>query len=77
MRGDLLTVVLFLPRKTENEMPILQAASIALVALVFPLLTAAQVRPQFEVAAIKPADDTLSGDFVLGVNARGSHAKHA
>ena len=53
-------------------MSILRAASIALVVFVFPFLVAAQVRPQFEVAAIKPAADALSGDFVLGLNARGS-----
>ena len=53
-------------------MSILRAASIALVVLVFPFLVAAQVRPQFEVAAIRPAADALSGDFVLGLNAKGS-----
>lgn len=51
-------------------MSTLRAAGIALV--VFPFLVAAQVRPQFEVAAIKPAPVELSGDFVLGLNARGS-----
>jgi len=54
------------------NMSILRAASIALVVFVFPFLVAAQVRPQFEVAAIKPAADDLSGDFVLGLNAKGS-----
>ena len=53
-------------------MSILRPASIALVALVVPFIVAAQVRPQFEVAAIRPAADALSGDFVLGLNAKGS-----
>jgi uncharacterized protein (TIGR03435 family) len=53
-------------------MSILRAASIALVVFVFPFLVAAQVRAQFEVAAIKPAADALSADFVLGLNAKGS-----
>ena len=50
----------------------LRAASIALVVFLVPFLVAAQVRPQFEVAAIKPAAVELSGDFVLGLNAKGS-----
>ena len=50
----------------------LRAASLALVVSLFPFLVAAQVRPQFEVAAIKPAAPELSGDFVLGLNAKGS-----
>src|SRR5688572_21494214 len=53
-------------------MSILRPASIALVALVVPFIVAAQVRPQFEVAAFRPAADALSGDFVLGLNAKGS-----
>jgi len=70
-RDDLLTGVPFLP--TENaEMSFLRAASIAIVAFGFPFLTAAQVRPHFEVAAIKPAAPDLSGDFTLGMNVRGS-----
>jgi uncharacterized protein (TIGR03435 family) len=53
-------------------MSVLRAASIALVVFVLPFLVAAQVRPQFEVAAIRPAADALSGEFVLGLNAKGS-----
>jgi uncharacterized protein (TIGR03435 family) len=53
-------------------MPILRAVSIALAVFVCPFVGAAQVRPQFEVVAIKPAADALSGDFVLGLNAKGS-----
>ena len=49
-----------------------RAAIVTLVVFVCPLLGAAQVRPQFEVAAIKPAAEALSGDFVLGLNARGA-----
>ena len=53
-------------------MSILRAPSITLVVFVLPFLVAAQSRPQFEVAAIKPAAVELSGDFVLGLNAKGS-----
>jgi len=53
-------------------MSILRAGGIALVMFVFPLVGAAQVRPQFEVTAIKPAAPELSGDFVLGLNAAGA-----
>ena len=53
-------------------MSILRTAGIALVLCACPLLLAGQVRPQFEVAAIKPAAPDLSGDFVLGLNARGA-----
>ena len=59
----------------KADMSILRAASIALVLFVFPFLGAAQVRPQFEVAAIKPAAAELSGDFVLGLNAKGSQVR--
>jgi len=49
-----------------------RAATIAIVVFVSPFLTTAQVRPQFEVAAIKPAAADLSGDFTLGLNANGA-----
>lgn len=50
----------------------LRVASVALVLFVLPFLVAAQARPQFEVAAIRPAAAELSGEFVLGLNAKGS-----
>jgi uncharacterized protein (TIGR03435 family) len=60
-------------RESEGtDMSSLRAVGIALVVFVFPILVAAQVRPQFEVTAIKPAAPELSGDFVLGLNTRGS-----
>ncbi len=52
-------------------MSLLRAASIAVSLVVLPFLLSAQVRPQFEVAAIKPAGD-LTGDIVLGLNAGSS-----
>jgi uncharacterized protein (TIGR03435 family) len=52
-------------------MSILRSASLIIVLLIFPLLLGAQVRPQFEVAAIKPAGD-LTGNIILGLNADGS-----
>lgn len=53
-------------------MSIRRSASIALIVFICPFLGAAQERPQFEVAAIRPSADALSGDFVLGLNAKGS-----
>ena len=42
-----------------------------------PRFGAAQVRPEFEVAAIRPADQPLSGEFVLGLNAKGVQVRIA
>ena len=53
-------------------MSLLRSAAIALVVFVFPFLITAQVRQQFEVAAIRPAAEDLSSEFVLGLNAKGS-----
>src|SRR5262245_59857730 len=52
-------------------MSIIRSASMVIVLLMFPFLLDGQVRPQFEVVAIKPAGE-LTGNIVLGLNADGS-----
>ena len=56
-------------------MSIIRASSVALVVFLFSFLVAAQERPQFEVAAIRPAAEDLSADFVLGLNAKGAQVR--
>jgi len=52
-------------------MSIVRSAGMTIALSIFPFLLAGQVRPQFEVAAIKPAGP-LSPNIVLGLNADGS-----
>src|SRR5262249_24161346 len=56
----------------ENaDMSLLRFAGMTIVLPVFALFLGAQVRPEFEVVAIKPAGE-LTAKIVLGLNADGS-----
>jgi uncharacterized protein (TIGR03435 family) len=52
-------------------MSMVRCAGVTITLLVVSFLLAAQVKPQFEVVAIKPAGQ-LTANIVLGLNADGS-----